>query len=75
MPMTLDQIVEAARHLPDEQVVELVDRLSQRLHLRPAIEQSWKAETRQRLAEIESGKVQGIAGAEVSARIRQILGR
>ena len=73
--MTLEQIVEEARHLPDEQVAELMDRLSQRLHLSPDIDESWKAETRRRVADIESGKVQGISGAEVSARIRRIVGR
>ena len=75
MPMTVDQIVEEACHLPTEQVVELVDRLSQGLHLSPGIEESWKAETRQRVADIEAGKVQGIPGPEVSARIRKTIGR
>jgi putative addiction module component (TIGR02574 family) len=73
--MTLDQIVEEARQLPTDQVAELVDRLSQGLRLRPGIEESWKAETRQRIADIEAGKVQGIPGPEVSARIRKIIGR
>jgi putative addiction module component (TIGR02574 family) len=75
MPMTLDQIVEEAGHLPIEQVVELVDRLSQGLHLSPGIEESWKAETRRRVADIEVGKVHGIARPEVSARIRKVVGR
>ena len=73
--MTLDQIVEEACHLPTEQVVELVDRLSQGLHLSPGIEEGWKAETRRRVADIESGRVQGIPGPEVSARIRKAVGR
>ena len=75
MPMTLDQIVAEACHLPTEQVVELVDRLSQELQLSPGIEESWKAETRRRVADIEAGKVQGIPGPEVSARIRKAIGR
>ena len=75
MPMTLDQIVEEAGHLPAEQVAELVDRLSQGLHLSPGIEESWKAETRRRVADIKAGKVQGIPGPEVSARIRRAIGR
>jgi hypothetical protein len=50
MPMTFDQIVEEACHLPTEQIVELVYRLSQRLHLSPEIEESWKAEARRRIA-------------------------
>ncbi len=75
MPMTLDQIVEEARHLSTEQVVELVDRLSEGLHLVPEVEESWKAETRRRVVDIEAGKVQGIPGEEVSARIRKVVGR
>ena len=71
----MDQIVEEAGHLPTEQVVELVDRLSQGLHLGPGIEESWKAETRRRVADIEAGKVKGISGPEVSARIRKVVGR
>jgi putative addiction module component (TIGR02574 family) len=75
MAMTVDQIVEEAWHLPHEQVVELVDRLAQGLHLSPGIEESWKAETRRRVADIEAGKVQGIPGPEVSARIHKVIGR
>lgn len=75
MPMTLDQIVEEARHLPTEQVMELVDRLSQELHLSPGIEESWIAETRQRITDIQNGEVTGIPGNEVSARIAKIVGR
>jgi len=73
--MTLEQIVEEARHLPHGQIVQLVDRLSQSLHLTADIEESWKAETRRRVSEIETGAVQGIPGSEVSARIRRIVGR
>ena len=36
-------------------------------------EQAWKEETRRRIAEIESGKVEGIPGDEVSAQIRKRL--
>jgi putative addiction module component (TIGR02574 family) len=75
MSMTLDQIVEEACHLPTEQVVELVDRLSQGLYLSPGVEESWKAETRRRVADIEAGNVKGIPGPEVSARIRKLVGR
>ncbi len=75
MPMTLDQIVEEARHLPKEQVVALVDRLCEGLYLSPGIEESWKAETRRRVANIEAGIVQGIPGKEVPARIRKVIGR
>ena len=77
MPMTLDQIVEEASHLPREQVAEVVDRLTLTLHadVEPEIEESWKQETRRRLAELESGGVQAVSGEAVSSRIRKIVGR
>jgi len=77
MPMTLDQILEEAQRLPPDQVAELVDRLSVTLHSSedPSMEDVWKQETRRRLAEIESGRVSGIPGEEVSARVRKIVGR
>jgi putative addiction module component (TIGR02574 family) len=77
MPMTLDQIIEEARRLPREQVADLVDRLTLELHqtIDPSVEEAWKQETRRRLEEIESGRVQGVPGDEVSARIRKIMGR
>jgi putative addiction module component (TIGR02574 family) len=77
MPMTLDQIVEEASHLPREQVAEVVDRLTSGLHtdVEPGIESAWKQETRRRLAELESDKVQAVSGDMVSERIRKIVGR
>jgi len=77
MPMTLDQIVKEASHLPREQVAEVVDRLTLTLHadVEPEIEASWKQETRRRLADLESGKVRTISGRVVSHRIRKIVGR
>ena len=77
MLMTLDQIVEAASHLPREQVAEVVDRLMLTLHAAadPEIEDSWKLETRRRLADLESGQIQAIPGDVVSDRIRKIVGR
>ena len=76
VPMTLEQIVEEARHWPPEKVGELVDRLTEALHpADPAIDQAWKEETRRRLAEIENGTVQAVDGEEVSARIGRIVGK
>jgi putative addiction module component (TIGR02574 family) len=77
MPMTLDQIVEEASHLPREQVAEVVNRLTSALRtdVEPEIETAWKQETRRRLAELESGEVQAVPGDVVSERIRKIVGR
>jgi putative addiction module component (TIGR02574 family) len=77
MPMTLEQIVAEASHLPREQVAEVVDRLTLTLHADADLETetAWKNETRRRLAELKSGKVQAIPGEAVSERIRKIVGR
>ena len=76
MPITLDQIVEETRHWPPEQVGELVGRLTEDLHAGdPETEAAWKTEIDRRVEEIQSGKVKGVPAAEVSARIRKILGR
>jgi len=76
VPLTLEQIVEEARHWPPEKVGELVDRLTEELHHPdPENEEAWKQEARRRLAEIENGTVQAVDGEKVSARIRKIVGR
>jgi len=76
VPLTLEQIVEEARHWPPEKVGELVGRLTEDLHASdPQTEAAWKIEIDRRIQEIQSGKVQGIPGEEVSARIRKIVGR
>jgi putative addiction module component (TIGR02574 family) len=76
MPITLDQIMEETRHWPPEKVGELVGRLTEDLHASaPETEAAWKAEIARRIEEIQTGKVQGIPGEEVSARIRRMLGR
>jgi putative addiction module component (TIGR02574 family) len=73
--MTLDQIVEETRQLTREQVAELADCLTlSHQAMEPGVETTWKTEAARRVAEIQSGQVQGIPGEEVSARIRKIGG-
>jgi putative addiction module component (TIGR02574 family) len=75
VPMTLDQIVEEARHWPPEKVGELVGRLTEDLHASdPETEAAWKTEVDRRIEEIQTGKVQGIPVEESLARIRKIAG-
>jgi len=64
MPLTVEQIVEEARHWPPAQVAELVDSLTQELHqgIPAEVEKAWKQEARRRLSEIESGTVQPVDG-------------
>jgi hypothetical protein len=73
--MTVDQVIEEVRHWPPDQVVELMNRLTLELQVVPEVEADWKVETRRRVAQIESGEVQGIPGADVSARVRKITSR
>lgn len=75
MPLTVDQIVEETRSLSEDQLVLLVHRLQGRLHdIDPEIEEAWQIETRRRIEEIESGKVQPIPLEESFARARGIAG-
>ena len=76
VPLTLEQIVDETRHWPPEKIGELVGRLTQDLHTSdPETETAWKNEIDRRIEEIQTGKVQGIPGKVVSARIRKSLGR
>ena len=76
MPITLDQIVEETRQLPPDVVAELVDRIFLARHgnIEPEIEAAWKSEIDRRIAEIQSGQVQGISVEESLARARKIAG-
>ena len=74
MALTVEQIIEEPRRWPAEQVHELVDRLTAEAEgTDPELEIAWGREIRRRVAEIEAGKVQGIPGEEVSARVRRIV--
>jgi putative addiction module component (TIGR02574 family) len=63
--------------LASRAIGELLDRLTLELHQAddPEVEDAWRQDLRNRLAEIESGQAQGIPGEEVSARVRRIVGR
>ena len=76
MPLTLDQIVEETRNMPNEVVAELVDRIMIERHggVEPSVGSAWKAETDRRIAEIESGKVKGVPLEDSLARARKIAG-
>lgn len=76
MGLTLDQIVAEAAGLPQEAIIELIDRLMLRIHggIEPAAERAWSQEIHRRVAEIRGGKEPGIPGEQVSAEIRKIVG-
>lgn len=75
--MTIEQIVEETRLWPDDVVAELVDRIMLAKHGvdEPALSPAWRSTVARRVEEIRSGKVEGIPGEVVSARIRKIIGR
>jgi hypothetical protein len=77
MPLTPDQIVQEAKHWPDDVVADLVDRLMLARHGvdNPTVDPAWGPVLSRRVAEIRNGEAPGIAGEAVSARIRQIVGR
>jgi len=77
MPMTVDQIVEETRSLPQDVVAELVDRILLAMHggQEPAHAQVWSATVQRRIAEIRSGQVQGIPGEVTAAKVRKLVGR
>jgi putative addiction module component (TIGR02574 family) len=77
MPLTLEKIVEETSQWPHDVVDELVERIRLARHggIAPPVEQAWRTEVSRRVDEIREGKVQGIPGEEVSARIRKIVGR
>ncbi|HQF40476.1 MAG TPA: addiction module protein [Opitutaceae bacterium] len=74
--MTPEQILAEARQLPTEQMNELVDQLLAECFARPdpEIDETWRAETRRRVGEIQSGKVTGLPGEEVMSEVRKIIG-
>jgi len=75
--MTVDQIVEETRSLPQDVVAELVDRILLTMHggQEPGQACAWSSTIHRRIAEIRSGAVQGIPGEVTAAKIRQIVGR
>lgn len=77
MPLTNDQIVEEARQWPDDVVTELVDGLMLARHGvdSSAVSPARRSIVARRVEEIRSGKVHGVAGEVVSARIHLIVVR
>ena len=74
--MTLKELYAETRQLPREQAAELMDLLliDTFSEADPAVEAAWGQEIDRRLAELESGKVQGFPAEEVMAKVRKIVG-
>lgn len=76
MSLTVEQIVAETHDWPKEKLAELHDRLGEALHgpTDPAVDQAWREEIRRRLAEIDSGHAEFVAGDAVSAKARKLVG-
>ena len=64
------------RQLPQDVRAELVARILLAAHggIAPHVEEAWRLETRRRIAEIESGRNQGIPLDDALAEARKIVG-
>ena len=77
MSTVSDKVLDEALALPADARLGLVEQLlaSLNLPLSGEIEQQWAEEAEKRVGEIDSGKVQPIAGEEVFARLRKKYGK
>jgi len=75
MPMTVAEIVAAARELPVAQREELCTRLAESLDAPLTAEESaWAEVAERRAGELRSGKVTGVPAEESLAKARRRLG-
>lgn len=76
MPMTIDQLVDETRQLPQDVRAELVERILLSAHggIAPPIEAAWQQETRRRVADIQSGRAKGIPLDDALADARKRVG-
>ena len=77
MSMTVEQLVEETRTLPESQQAELVDRILLAMHggQEPGQAKAWSETVQRRVTEIRHGQVEGIPGEVTAAKIRRIVGR
>lgn len=70
MSTTVEELEAEALSLPTAQRARLVEKLISSLDSEPDIENAWAEEVERRHAEIESGAVSLLPGAEALARLR-----
>ena len=74
MQLSADQIVEETSDWPEDAVADLVDRILRAKYreVDPSVDKAWQDETLRRIADMESGRVQGIPLDETLAKARKI---
>ena len=77
MQLSADQIVEETSDWPEDAVADLVDMILRAKYgeVDPSVDKAWQDNTRRRIADMESGRVQGIQLDETLARARKIAGQ
>ncbi len=76
MQLSADQIVEVTSDWPEDAVADLVDRiLRAKYGEADPSDKAWQDETRRRIADMESGRVQGVPLEETLAKARKITGQ
>jgi Putative addiction module component len=77
MQLSADQIVEETSDWPEDAVADLVDRILRAKYgeADPSVDMAWQEERRRRIADMESGRVQGIPLEETLAKARKITGQ
>lgn len=75
--ITLDQLVEEALTLPNEDRAKLAERLVESLDPTDdaVLQAVWGAEAMRRLDDVRRGRVESIPGEEALKRVRQSVGR
>jgi putative addiction module component (TIGR02574 family) len=77
MQLSADQIVEETSDWPEDAVADLVDRILRAKYgeVDPTVDKAWQDETRRRIADMETDRVEGIPLDETLARARNIAGQ
>ena len=77
MQLSADQIVEETSDWPEDAIADLVDRILRAKYgeVDPSVDDAWRVEIHRRIAEMESGSVQGIPLEETLAKARKIIGQ
>jgi putative addiction module component (TIGR02574 family) len=76
MPMSMEELAEAALRLPVDARASLADKIVESLDFEKAdeLQRLWLNEALRRRDEIDSGNVKPVPGPEVMAEIRRIAG-
>lgn len=73
MTITLESVEAAARELSAAERAELIERLIDTVLPAPPLHPAWEAEVARRVAEMDSGGVEGIPADNVLAELRAMI--